>query len=319
MPEISHGWTRIVFGTLCHLAVTVCCFLPAARAEEGPLAVQEVAAGIFVHRGQQATSDAHNQGDIANIGFIVGSRCVAVIDTGGSIRVGKRLRQAIRAATPLPVCYVINTHMHPDHIFGNAAFRQANPPPSFVGHARLAGALAVRYPGYRQALLRDVGGEVAGSELVLPSLEVKDSLELDLGGRKLQLRAWPTAHTDNDLTILDEATDTLWLSDLLFVGHTPVVDGSLKGWIGAMAEIARLQPRHVVTGHGEAADWRQALAAQQRYLGMLLTETRAAIKAGKTLSEAVDSVGRSAQDDWLLFDEFHRRNATAAYTELEWE
>ncbi len=281
--------------------------------------MMEVAAGVFVHRGRQMTTDAANRGDIANIGFIVGDRCVAVIDTGGSILIGQRLRLAVEAATPRPICYVINTHMHPDHVLGNAAFRHQARPPVFVGHARLAAALAARGTGYRRALLRDVGDAVAGSEIVLPTLEVKNGLELDLGDRKLQLRAWPTAHTDNDLTVFDETTGTLWLSDLLFIGHTPVVDGSLRGWLQVMTEIALLQPRRVVAGHGEAADWRLAMADQERYLRSLLNETSAAIKAGKTLSEAVDAVGQSEKGRWLLFDEFHRRNVTAAYAELEWD
>jgi quinoprotein relay system zinc metallohydrolase 2 len=303
------------------LAVTLSCVVSTAWAgvDDGPLPMREIAPGVHVHAGRQEVTDSVNRGDIANIGFIVGERCVAVIDTGGSIAVGERLRQAVEAATSRPICYVINTHMHPDHVLGNAAFRRGSPPPVFVGHSHLAAALAARGANYRHALLRDAGADLAGSEIVPPTLEVRDRLEVDLGGRKLQLRAWPTAHTDNDLTIFDETTATLWLSDLLFIGHTPVVDGSLRGWLDVMAEIARLEPRRVVCGHGEVADWRRALADQERYLQVLLKETRAAIKAGKTLSEAVDSVGRSEKDRWLLFDEFHRRNVTAAYAELEWE
>jgi len=320
LPEKRRGAGRIVFGTLCHLVVTVsCCAATASAADDGALPVQQVAPGIFVHAGRQETSDAANHGDIANLGFIVGERCVAVIDSGGSLRIGQRLRLAVQAATPLPVCYVINTHVHPDHVFGNAAFLSGGAPPRFVGHAHLAAALAARGANYRRALRRDVGESSAGSAIVPPDVAVDGTLELDLGARKLQLRAWPTAHTDNDLSILDESTGTLWLADLLFAGHTPVVDGSLRGWLAVMAEVARLQPKRIVSGHGEAADWRRALAEQERYLRVLLDETRAAIAAGKTLSAAVDSVGQSEQARWLLFDDFHRRNVTAAYAELEWE
>ena len=83
-------------------------------------AVDQVAPGIFVHAGKHLPLDAPGHDDIANIGFIVGARCVAVIDTGGSVRIGRALRAAIRQHTALPVCYVINTHVHVDHVLGNA-------------------------------------------------------------------------------------------------------------------------------------------------------------------------------------------------------
>ena len=291
---------------------------PAAPADEVALQVREIAPGIFVHPGRQEDSSAANLGDIANLGFVVGGRCVAVIDTGGSLAVGRRLREAVRRATPLPVCYVINTHVHPDHIFGNAAF--AADAPVYVGHQRLPAAMAARGRNYRNALERDFGTAAAGSEIVPPTLTVRDTLDLDLGDRVLQLRAWPTAHTDNDLTVFDPRTGTLWLSDLLFVRRIPVVDGSLKGWLVAIEEMQRLQPKRVIAGHGEAgAAWREALAEQARYLNLLLAEVRQAIREKKTLQQAVDTVGLAERERWLLFDGFHRRNVTAAYAELEWE
>lgn len=316
MATDQRRW-RIVFGTMCHLVVTLSCVTQSAHADEAALHVRKVAPGVYVHGGRQETTNAANRGDIVNIGFIVGERCVAVIDTGGSRAMGMALHLAVRSVTAKPVCYVINTHVHPDHVFGNAAFLPEQP--VFVGHARLASALAARGQNYSHALQRDLGADADGSQIIAPTLTVTDRLELDLGGRVLALRAWPPAHTDCDLTVFDHKTKTLWLADLLFIGHTPVVDGNLNGWLRTLDILSSEKARHVVTGHGDNPNWRKSLAEQQRYLRLLRDETRAALRAGETLTQAVKHVGSSERDHWLLFDDFHRRNVTAAYAELEWE
>jgi quinoprotein relay system zinc metallohydrolase 2 len=302
---------------MCHLVVTLSCLVQSAIADDLPFHVRKLAQDTYVHHGRQETATAANYGDIVNIGFIIGDRCVAVIDSGGSLRVGEALYHAIRRLTAKPVCYVINTHMHPDHVFGNAAFLPEQP--VFVGHIRLAGALAARGQNYTHALQRDLGAAADGSEIIVPTLEVADRLELDLGGRVLELRAWPPAHTDSDLTVFDRKTGTLWLADLLFIDHLPALDGSLIGWLRAIDALAAERPKRIVAGHGESPNWRQALAREQHYLRTLRDETRAALRAGQTLTQAVEHVGVGERDDWLLFDDFHRRNVTAAYAELEWE
>jgi glyoxylase-like metal-dependent hydrolase (beta-lactamase superfamily II) len=127
-------------------------------------------------------------------------------------------------------------------------------------------------------------------------------------------------HTDDDLTVMDLQTRTLWLSDLLFVRHTPVIDGSITGFLSVMSQLAALDATAYVPGHGRPVlPWPQALDPQRRYLEAILGETRAALRARKTLQQATDEVGLGEASHWALFDLFHRRNVTAAYTELEWE
>jgi quinoprotein relay system zinc metallohydrolase 2 len=278
--------------------------------------IENPAPGVYVHYGEQGEMSPGNAGDIANLGFVVGARCVAVIDTGGTYAVGRALRQAIRRVTSRPVCYVINTHLHPDHVFGNAAF--ADDRPVFVGHAKLAESLRRRGPNYLAALRRDLGSAAEGTALVLPTHGVIGDEQIDLGGRSLSLRAWKTAHTDTDLTVFDESSATLWLGDLCFVGHLPVVDGSLRGFLGAIRELEGLRAQRVIPGHGRASAWPGAIAPQARYLERLLADVTAAIAAQTPLAQAVESVGYHQEDGWLLADRFHKRNVTAAYAELEW-
>ena len=282
------------------------------------LGMREVAPGIHVHQGIHQLPDRHNHGEIANIGFVVGNRCIAVIDSGGSPEQGKALKQTIEATTATPICYVINTHVHPDHIYGNLAFKQ--PGVQFVGHHKLQQAMAMRAPYYTEKAASDLGFALSPEHFVPPDIPVKDSLELDLGGRTLRLTAHPTAHTDNDLSIFDTKTQTLWLGDLLFMGHIPVVDGSLNGWLGEIEKLRALPARQVIPGHGPVtAAWPLALVGEESYLRRLQTDIRAAIKRGKTLEQTMDEVGQSLRPDWQLFDDFHKRNVATSFAELEWE
>jgi quinoprotein relay system zinc metallohydrolase 2 len=298
-------------------------FLYAALASQWAIAVpvlsvNQVAPGIYVHWGVQEFSDTKNHGAIANIGFIVGQRCVAVIDTGGNPEQGKALKNAIENTTPKPICYVINTHVHPDHIYGNSAFK--NTGAKFVGHEKLARAMSVRGDYYVQKAPELLGITLTNKDIIPPDISVNGERDLDLGGRTLKLTAHPAAHTDNDLSVYDPQTDSLWLSDLLFVEHLPSLDGSLKGWLAELNKLGAKSYRIVIPGHGSlVTDWPKSMLPEKEYLSALLTEVRAAIKKGVFLEDAVSTIGLSFKDRWKLFDEFHRKNVTKAYAELEWE
>ncbi len=290
--------------------------------ETTPLPIQRVADGDYVHFGQVAMTTPDNAGDIANLGIIIGRDAVAVVDTGGSVNVGRRLLLAVRSITDKPIRYVINTHEHPDHVFGNAAFGPSViPNVTFVGHHDLPTEMAKRGAYYLRSF-RDQLGDAAIAEvkIIPPTLLVDGETTLDLGGRRLRLTAWPPAHTACDLTVLDEATGVLYSGDLVFLQHLPVVDGSLTGWLSLLPRLAQLPAKVVVPGHGRlAAPWPQALDDERRYLNVLADDARRLIAAGVPLARAVPEIGRSERDRWQLFDDYNARNATVAFSELEWQ
>jgi quinoprotein relay system zinc metallohydrolase 2 len=284
----------------------------------GVLSVDELAPGVYVHRGAQLPLGAPGHDDIANIGFIVGGRCVAVIDTGGSVRIGRALRAAVRPRTALPICYVINTHVHVDHVLGNEAFNDDLP--SFVGHAALAQAIVRSRPYFVQEYPQDLDAPAAPEQVIGPDRLVETELTLDLGGRALTLRAWPTAHTDCDLTVFDQKTSTLWTGDLLFIGRLPALDGSLVGWIAAVDRLAAQRVKLTVPGHGPPTTHSaEALAHERSYLDSLLHGVRRELAAGESLPHSIAHVGADEKSGWLLWDEVHPRNVARAYEELEWE
>lgn len=300
------------------LSIALLTALQARAAAE--FTVTEIAPGDFVHFGRMLPLDAPGHDDIANIGFIIGSRCIAVVDSGGSVRMGRALHAAIRARSSLPICYVINTHGHVDHVLGNAAFRDDHA--RFVGHALLGAALVRSRELFLRDYAEDLDAPANAAQIVGPQqlVPVGQDLQLDLGGHALLLHAWPRAHTDCDLTVYDEATGTLWTGDLLFVGRTPALDGSLTGWLKVTQALAEMHVRHFIPGHGPAGEeLRLALAPEQRYLQALLQQVRADIAAGRPLQEAIREPYPRIASEWQLWDATHPRNVTRAYQELEWE
>lgn len=287
-------------------------------AGQSTLTFDDIGNGTFVHHGVHEDISEGYHGDICNISFIIGKNGIAVIDTGGSLKVGQQLLAAIRQQSSLPILYVINTHVHPDHIFGNAAFLPEHA--TFVGHAKLAEAMERRRDAYTRLNNTLLENDATGSDIVKPTIAVANTMTLDLGDRMLTLTAYPTSHTNTDLTVQDSTSGALWTGDLLFVERTPSIDGDIKGWLSSIERLKSHATQQTIPGHGPVLkDASAALKAEQRYLNTLLTDVRADIKKGIVMEKAMDTAAQSEKDQWQLFEVVNRRNVNRIYPELEWE
>lgn len=295
---------------------------PAAHAAvEGGFMLENLGDGVYVHHGKHLDIDKGYTGDICNIGFVVGERGVAVIDTGGSLKVGQQLRDAIKKVTDKPILYVINTHVHPDHIFGNAAFTTDKP--KFIGHEKLEQAMHTRKEGYDKLNQRYLGTDAKGTEIVAPNLPIKTVETLDLGDRQLKVTAHPNAHTNTDITVEDSKTQTLFAGDLVFIERTPVIEGDIKGLIAEQDVLKTYLFKQLVPGHGPVqknnADGIKAINNAQNYFKVLLADIRASIKKGDSMEATMATAAASEKDKWLLFDIANRRNVNNIFPALEWE
>lgn len=295
----------------------ICPLACAADVRDG-FNLSEPSAKVFVHLGRQLALDVPGHDDIANIGFIVGEKCVAVIDTGGSMTIGRELRAAVGKHTTLPVCYVINTHVHVDHVLGNGAFKGDGP--GYVGNATLQDAIGRSRDFFVEHYAGDMDSPATVEQVIGPDRLVDRELTLDLGRRPLVLRAWPRAHTDCDLTVYDAKSGTLWTGDLLFRERLPALDGSVKGWLAALDELNRMNVKLAVPGHGRVTrDLKSAIIPERRYLQALADGVRNELAQNKPLDDAIEHVATAEKAHWLLWDNVHPHNVVRAYEELEWE
>ena len=101
----------------------------------------------------------------------------------------------------------------------------------------------------------------------------------------------------------------------------PALDGSVLGWLQVLDALKATQgATQAVPGHGpERVDWPAGAADLERYLRTLVLETRVAVRDNIGIEAAVARVGAGERGRWTLFEDYHGRNVTQVYKELEWE
>lgn len=270
--------TRLMFG-FALLMMSVDCRAAEQSYELSPV---KIAANSYVFIGQSEDFSARNGGNIVNTGFIVTDEGVVVIDTGPSRLYGLEMRKAIASVTPLPVVRVVNTHLHPDHVFGNQAFAEieieALPPTTE--------ALRALGEEYAANMYRLVGPWMKGTELRLPSV-APPKASMRLGGHVLEIIAL-AGHSEADLVVLDHTAKVLWASDIVFLDRAPTTpNADVKSWLASLDAIEALDFETIVPGHGRPATDRRAIAQTRDWLIWLDHTLNAAAGKGLTMTEAM--------------------------------
>ncbi len=281
--------------------------------------VTEIADDFFVHFGIQEDSNKFNKGDICNIGFIVGKKSVMVIDTGGTLKIAEKLIEQIRLKTKLPISHVVITHGHPDHFLGSSAFLKFNP--IFIGHENLERSLNMNFNFYKLSQATSLENKnVLEIKPVLPNKIVNknQSININLGERNIQIHAWSSGHTDNDLSVLDKQTKIFW-SENIFVERIPSIRASILGWKNNLEITKNMEISKIVPGHGPVKEKDLAIEPMLRYFNRIIEQVRLIHKKGYDLEYAQNNVAKNNNENWLLFNIYHKSNVAKAYTELEWE
>ena len=271
---------------LLSLLAAIFLSLPLAAAELAyDLQPRQIAADTWLLEGRTENFAASNGGNIVNVAFIVTDAGVVLIDTGVSRRYGEALRAAIGRVTDKPVALVINTHHHPDHVFGNQAFSDV--PIAALAHPREL--LAEQGAAFADNLYRLLGDWMRGTEVLLPGETLEPGVR-EIGGHRLQLLAF-SGHTGADLAIFDRSTGVLFAADLVFYQRaltTPQTPG-LEVWLSDLAELEKLPYRLLVPGHGPVATGREPFAQMRDYLGWLDGLLRDAAARGLEMNEAMQA------------------------------
>lgn len=241
---------------------------------------RQVADGIWMIEGAPEYFSKENGGAIVNIALLRGETGMIVVDTGSCLRYGEALRAAIQRIDLRGPSVVINTHHHPDHFFGNAAF--AGVPKRAIAPTILAAQ--AEGEGFSDNMYRLLGDWMRGTEVVPPS-EVIEGGATMIDGRAMT--ALPLAgHTAGDLALIDQATGVMITGDLAFLDRAPTTPhADLATWQASLATLGQQGPAAILPGHGPFESGARALTQTSAYLDWLDTKLRDAARDGQDMVE----------------------------------
>lgn len=270
---------RLGLGVVAALAIATAAL--AASFDYG-LTPRRIADDTYVLIGRTEDFSIANGGNIVNVGFIVTSVGVVVIDTGPSRRYGEQLRAAIRKVTDQPVVKVVNTHFHPDHFLGNQAFADAEIaalPATIQGIRTMGGPFA-------DNMYRLCGDWEAGTEPIVPNHAQGEDVER-IGEHTLEFLAL-AGHTDGDLAVFDRTTGVLFAGDLVFFDRAATTPhANIHTWLDSLARLKALPYQQLVPGHGPVVRDARAIQQTRDYLTWLATTLERAAEAGADMTEVM--------------------------------
>lgn len=209
--------------------------------------LSEVADGVFVYTITGFI--------MVNTGIVVGDDAVAVIDTGTTEADARSLLGAVASVTDKPVRYVINTHYHGDHSFGNWWFL----PAITIGHRRcrlqLVGDEGASHRDTMASHMPAIREQVEAVPLAPPALTFEQYIDVHLGNIDLRLAYLGRAHTDNDIAIGVEGADLAFAGDLIEQSGPPIAgEGFPDEWGPTLRKLGAAMVDRYVPGHGLIVD-----------------------------------------------------------------
>lgn len=282
------------------------------------LEIQPVTGGVWALVGEKQQRSPENLGNNSTFGVVVTNAGVVLVDPGGSRKGAEAIDAVIRTITDKPVKYVIDTGGQDHRWLGNAYWQAKGA--TVIASKQAVADQHARVDLQLTMLRTFLGDALAGTEPGYADVTFDESYDFDLGGEHFRIVHPGPAHTPGDSFVWLAQKKTVFAGDIVFTERLlGLLDvSSIAGWPKAFEAMATLAPVHVVPGHGHATTLSKARADTYDYLINLRTMIAAHIKAGGDIIDSV-SVDQSAFTYLEQFDSLSRRNAQAAFQQMEWE
>ncbi len=212
-------------------------------------ALTKIADNVYSYVDVKNSSPSNSFG--ANAGIIIGKDGIIVIDTLASSKEAMRFIKDIRAVSNKPIKYVVNTHYHLDHTFGNSEFVKLGA--TVMSHINCKNNLKNRGEGALQNS-KDYGlteEDMEGTEIACPILTFQGKTKIDMGNQKVELIYPGYSHTNGSILVYLPDKKILFAGDILFTNYHPfVADGNIENWTKVLDYIMSMDVAIIIPGHG---------------------------------------------------------------------
>ena len=281
----------------------------------------KVAANTYFVQGRAEMGTSANQNFISNAGFVVTPKGVVVIDALGSPVLAQKLLAEIKKVTNQKVVAVIVTHYHADHVYGLQEFKK-------IGAKIYAQGEGRGYLSSETAKQRLIASRVdfapwvnVNTKLIAADVWIDQQTKLNIGGVDFFVSRVGPAHAPEDLMVYVPSEKVLFAGDLVFRGRIPFVgNADSKGWLIALDEIEKLNPKIVIPGHGNySVKPAEDIGFTRDYLKYLRESMSKAAINLDPFEDAYKQADWSEYEGMPLFRAANRMNAYNVYLSIQAE
>ncbi len=282
------------------------------------LDILQVSASVYSAIGATLPPSYENWGHNNNLSFVVGNQAVLVVNGGDNYALARALHQAIRQVTHLPVAWVVNENGQGHAFLGNSYWREQQVP--IVAHKDAVHEINERGAAVLAAMLERNRERGQGTFVALPDESFQDSRVIDLGGLRIELRYFGKAHSPGDISVWIPEQQLLIAGDIAFherlLGVFP--DTDVRAWTKSFEEMAALEPKIIVPGHGHPTTLAQVRSTTYDYLQYLIAQVTELLDNDAGLEDAYQ-IDQSAYAHLDTFEELAVKNAGRVFQALELE
>ncbi len=278
---------------------------------------------VWIMHGPAMEPNRQNKGFMNNPAFIEGKRGLIVIDPGGNAFVGAKVLEEIEKVSKKPIAAILNTHKHGDHWFANIALAQKYPNAPIYAHPNMIREVKAGEAEKWYGILERLTGNLQGTRpFRYPAHELRDGQVLEIDGERFRIFHPKRAHTDTDLLILHENSDTLFLGDNVMKNRLGGFDASssILGNIELLEGIMKgKEHRLYVPGHGPSGAREETVGPFLRYLKLLADEAKKAYEADEEYySVKKEAIAKMKEfQNWDAFDHQMGKHLGKVYQEIE--